>query len=135
VALEAAIGGVAAIALILAVRAVRFEPALVLAMVTLPLFYAAFALIDGNAMHALTEIAVGIPFLVGGVLLFRAGDRRLLTVAGAFWIAHGVFDVVRDGWLSNDGVPGWYPAFCLGVDVAIGAYLIVQSRQPVAAAS
>jgi len=134
VLLEIAVGLVGAIVTIAAARAVRGERILVLALIALPLVYAAFALIDGDAAKAGLEVAVGLPFIVAGGYLFRRESAVGLTqIAGAFWLAHGVFDVVRDDWIGNDGVPDWYPAVCLGFDLAVGGYLIVRGRRLVTA--
>ena len=130
---EIVIGVVAAAAMVVAVRAVHAERILLLALVSLPSIYAAFALVDGDSGKAGLELLVGLPFLVAGVALFLNRGRGVLAVAGAFWIAHGLFDVVREDWIGNDGVPGWYPAVCLGVDLVTGAYLLARSRQTSAA--
>ncbi len=127
--IEVAIGLCAAIAMIMGVRALRADRVLILALITLPSIYAAFALIDGDVKKAGLELLVGLPFLMAGVALFGRGTRLALGIAGAFWIAHGLFDAVREDWLGNDGVPGWYPAVCLGVDLATGAYLLLTSRR------
>ena len=48
---------------------------------------------------------------------------------GAFWILHGLYDLTHNQFLTNAGVPAWYPVFCFSVDVVVGAYLLWLSRR------
>jgi hypothetical protein len=46
-----------------------------------------------------------------------------LLVGMLLAMAVGVFDLVHAAVISNPGVPGWWPAFCLTYDVTAAAYL------------
>jgi hypothetical protein len=46
-------------------------------------------------------------------------------VRAAGLIGHGLFDFVHGHFISNPGVPAWWPGFCGTYDVVAGAYLAV----------
>jgi hypothetical protein len=82
-------------------------------------YYALFAVM-GASTHALVlESLAGAVFLAAAV----AGFKSSLWLVAAALAAHGVFDLVHGTVISNPGVPGWYPRFCLTFDVTIAAYL------------
>ena len=82
-------------------------------------YYALFAVM-GSSTHALTlEVLVGVVFLAVAVWGFKSS----LWLVVAALAAHGIFDVGHDTVISNPGMPGWWPQFCLTFDVAIAAYL------------
>jgi hypothetical protein len=99
-----------------------------LALLTLPALYAFFALRAGDQPVAVKEMIYGLPFLAAGLYFAFVSVRQSAVVVGSFWILHGLYDVTHDQFISNPGVPGWYPAFCFFVDVVIGAYLLWLSR-------
>jgi hypothetical protein len=37
--------------------------------------------------------------------------------------AHGIFDLAHAAFISNPGVPHWWPEFCLTYDVTAAVYL------------
>jgi hypothetical protein len=82
-------------------------------------YYALFAVM-GASTHALV-----LESLAGAVFLAAAasGFRSSLWVVVAALAAHGLFDLVHGRVISNPGVPGWWPQFCLTYDVAAAAYL------------
>ena len=81
--------------------------------------YALFAVM-GASTHALVlESLAGTGFLLVAVLGFRS-SLWLVAVALA---AHGIFDLVHGMVISNPGVPGWWPEFCLAYDVLAAGYL------------
>lgn len=114
--------GVLTIALARALGAQRWMFSL--GLLTLPSLYAAFALGAGDGAVAATEMTYGIPFVVSGLLFTFSSIRLSAPIVGAFWILHGVYDLVHARLLANPGVPAWYPAWCCAVDVVIGAYLV-----------
>ena len=88
-------------------------------MIVIACLYALFAVM-GASTHALVlESMVGAVFLAAAVLGFRSS----LWVVVAALAAHGILDLVHGGVISNPGVPGWWPAFCLTYDVTAAAYL------------
>ncbi len=65
--------------------------------------------------------AFGTVALVG--LLFSP----LVVALG--WVVHAAWDVVLHSGSGRPGiVPGWYPALCVGFDLALGAYLAISLR-------
>ena len=52
-----------------------------------------------------------------------AGFRSSLWIAAMALAAHGIFDVVHDRFVSNPGVPPWWPDFCMAFDLAAAGYL------------
>jgi hypothetical protein len=52
-----------------------------------------------------------------------AGFKSSLWIVVAAMAAHGVLDLGHDTIVSNPGVPGWWPEFCLTFDVTMAAYL------------
>ena len=100
-----------------------------LGLLTLPSLYASFALRIGEQPLVFKEMIYGIPFIVVGLVFALVSSRYSTAVVGAFWIIHGLYDVMHTQFFTNPGVPGWYPAFCFTVDVVIGAYLLWLSRR------
>ena len=98
-------------------------------LLTLPSLYASFALRAGERTVAVQEMIYGIPYVVAGLVFAFVSVRQSAVVVGAFWILHGLYDLTHDQFITNAGVPGWYPVFCFSVDVVIGAYLLWLSRR------
>lgn len=100
-----------------------------LGLLTLPSLYASFALHAGEQAVGVKEMVYGAPFLVVGLAFALINVRQSAVVVGAFWILHGLYDLTHNQFITNAGVPGWYPAFCFSVDVVIGAYVLWLSRR------
>lgn len=100
-----------------------------LGLLTLPSLYAFFALRVGDPAVGATEMIYGVPFIVAGLVFALVSVRHSATLVGTCWIFHGLYDLTHSQFLTNVGVPGWYPAFCFSVDVVIGAYLLWLSRK------
>jgi hypothetical protein len=82
-------------------------------------YYVLFAVM-GASTHALVlESLVGAVFLA----VAAAGFRWSLWVVVIALAAHGIFDLIHATVISNPGVPGWWPEFCLTYDVTAAAYL------------
>jgi hypothetical protein len=81
--------------------------------------YSLFAAIGGSTRALVVESMVGVGFIVLAVV----GFRKSLWVVAAALALHGVFDSVHGSFISNPGVPRWWPAFCLTYDVAAAGYL------------
>lgn len=99
-----------------------------LGLLTLPSLYAFFALQAGEQAVGVQEMIYGVPFVVVGLVFAFVSVRQSAVVVGAFWILHGLYDLTHSQFITNAGVPGWYPVFCFSVDVVIGAYLLWLSR-------
>jgi hypothetical protein len=93
-----------------------FYPVVTIVIAT---YYALFAVI-GASTHALVlESLVGAVFLAAAV----SGFRWSLWVVVVALVAHGIFDLMHGAFISNTGVPVWWPAFCLTYDLTAAAYL------------
>jgi hypothetical protein len=100
-----------------------------LGLLTLPSLYASFALRVGEPAVGVQEMIYGVPFLVVGLVFAFVGVRQSAVMVGAFWILHGLYDLMHSQLITNAGVPVWYPVFCFSVDVVVGAYLLWLSRR------
>jgi hypothetical protein len=82
-------------------------------------YYALFAVM-GASIHALIlESLVGTIFLAAAV----SGFKSSLWLVVAALASHGILDLGHGAVISNPGVPGWWPQFCLAFDVTLAAYL------------
>lgn len=93
-------------------------------------FYATVLVVVGS--YYLLFAAIGHDGLVPEALVFAgfAGMAVLGFRGNAWWLVaglalHGLFDFVRPDILTGNGVPGWWPTFCLGFDVAAAAILML----------
>jgi len=99
-------------------------------MVVIASYYALFAVIGGSLQALLVE-SIAIAAFVG---LTVVGFKRNLWLVVAALAAHGVFDFFHGHIVINDGVPVWWPMFCLAYDImaaACLAWLLKRSRVPV----
>lgn len=128
--IAAFVGVALGILVILSARVIRGERRLYsLGLLTLPCLYAFFALRAGDPAVAVKEMIYGLPFLAAGLIFAFVSVRQSAVLVGLLWILHGLYDLAHDRFISNPGVPGWYPAFCFSVDVVVGAYLLWLSRR------
>jgi len=82
-------------------------------------YYALFAVMAGST-HALLSEAVPIAvFLLAAVTSFK----KALWWAVIGLVGHGLFDLVHARFITNPGVPVWWPGWCMSYDVTAGAYL------------
>ena len=88
-------------------------------------YYLLFAVIGGSTAALWTELLLFAAFAAVAVLGFRFS----LWLAAAGLLAHGLMDFVHGSLVENPGVPAWWPAFCLGYDVAAAAFLAVLLRR------
>jgi hypothetical protein len=51
-----------------------------------------------------------------------------MTVVGGF-TAHAILDSVHSSVIVDPGVPSWWPAFCLAIDVVLAAGLAALTLQ------
>ena len=88
-------------------------------LMVIALLYALFAMIAGST-HALLLESLPIALFV---LAAVTGFKKQLWWVVAGLIGHGLFDFVHGHFISNPGVPLWWPGFCLTYDVVAGGYL------------
>jgi len=88
-------------------------------MIVIGSLYALFAVMGGSTHALVLESVAGAAFLGAAVLGFKSS----LWIVVAALAAHGAFDLTHGRFISNPGVPAWWPAFCLTYDVTAAAYL------------
>ena len=88
-------------------------------MIVIALLYALFAVIGASTNALVLELLVGVVFIVAAT----SGFRSSLWVVVVALAAYGVFDFVHRFFISNPGVPSWWPEFCLTYDVTAALYL------------
>jgi hypothetical protein len=127
---EALIGAAVGVLTIALARLIRGERWLyALGLLVLPGLYAFFALRAGEPSVGATEMIVGVPFVVAGLVFASVSIRHSAVVVGALWLLHGLYDLTHGQLFTNPGVPGWYPVFCFVVDAVVGSYLLWLSRR------
>src|SRR5688500_3466498 len=82
-------------------------------------YYVLFAVMGGSARAVVVESIVMTIFASIAVVGFRSS----LWLIAAALAGHGAFDFVHGRFVSNPGVPSWWPAFCLGFDVFLAVFL------------
>jgi hypothetical protein len=87
-------------------------------LVVVASYYDLFAVIGGGEALG-PETAVLAFFALASLV----GMRTNLWVVAAALAGHGVFDFYHGLLIANDGVPAWWPMFCLSFDVLAAAYL------------
>lgn len=127
---EALIGAAVGVLTIALARLIRGQRWLYsLGLLTLPGLYALFALQAGEPAVSAQEMLYGIPFFVAGLVFALVSIRQSAVAVGAFWILHGLYDLVHSRLLTNAGVPSWYPVWCFSVDLVVGSYVLWLSRR------
>ena len=87
-------------------------------LIVIASYYILFAFIYGEGV--ITEVIVATIFLLAALV----GALYLPIITGIGIIVHGVFDLIYPIVINNGGVPSWWPAFCAGVDITLGAWVI-----------
>ena len=90
-------------------------------LIVIAAYYVLFAVMSGSRAALAVEGLIFAGFAGVAVLGFRVS----LWIAAAGLLAHGLMDFVHGSLVDNPGVPGWWPAFCFGYDVAAAAFLAV----------
>ena len=98
-------------------------------LIVIALLYALFAILGGSTHALLLELLPGALFVIAAV----TGFKKTLWWAVAGLIGHGLFDYVHGHFISNPGVPPYWPGFCGTYDVVAGGYLafLLRRRKPV----
>jgi hypothetical protein len=88
-------------------------------LIVIALLYVLFAIMAGSTHALLVELLPSALFVIAAV----AGFKTQLWWVVAGLIGHGLFDFVHAHFISNPGVPVFWPGFCGTYDVIAGAYL------------
>jgi hypothetical protein len=89
-------------------------------MIVIAVVYILFAAMGASNDVLLRESMFASAFIFVAAVGFKT---TLWWVAGAL-AAHGVFDFTHAAFVTNPGVPAWWPAFCATYDVTAAAYLV-----------
>ena len=98
-------------------------------LIVIASYYLLFAVIGGSTRALAVEAAAMAVFVTIAV----AGHRlnQWLVVGGI--AAHALFDFFVHPFITNPGVPAWWPGFCGSIDLALavlfGAVLMQRGKQ------
>lgn len=95
-----------------------------LALIVIASYYDLFAVMGGDRSDLVEETIAFALFASAAAVGFRAS----LWLVAAALAAHGVFDFFHHRIVPNEGVPLWWPAFCLAYDVAAAGCLAILLR-------
>lgn len=115
------VGAILAIAIAVLARILKFDKE--------PGFYSTVLIVVASYYVLFAFIAresIGIELLVAGVFsaVAIAGALRWPILLGLGILIHGLFDFAHSSLIDNSGVPLWWPAFCAGVDIVLGIWVI-----------
>ena len=88
-------------------------------MIVIAILYGLFAVMGGSSQALVLELLVGGGFIAAAVV----GFRWSLWVVAVALAAHGIFDFTHGIFISNPGVPTFWPEFCSTYDIVAAAYL------------
>lgn len=87
-------------------------------LIVIATYYVLFSFISFEAI--VVEIVVASCFS----LIALAGALRWPILLGIGISMHGVFDFTHMHFITNSGVPEWWPLFCAGFDIVLGCWVI-----------
>ncbi|MEM1043596.1 MAG: hypothetical protein AAGI91_13315 [Bacteroidota bacterium] len=89
-------------------------------LAVIALLYVLFGVESGAPAVVSAESVVAFAFVAVAVLAVRRRSALLLAAGLAL---HGLWDLAHPALLpASDAVPGWWPAFCFGVDLPLAAW-------------
>lgn len=88
-------------------------------LIVIASYYGLFAILGGSMRALGLEVVVFLAFTAAAVAGFAV---NLWWVVAAI-AAHGASDSFHLQLIENPGVPAWWPAFCLAIDVCLAACL------------
>jgi len=89
-------------------------------LVIIASYYILFAILGDSPTALVGETAIATMFWVVAVF----GGLRSPLLVGIGIAAHGVLDLVHHVIIQNPGLPPWWPAFCMSVDILLGLWVI-----------
>lgn len=119
------IGVILAVVLAVTARVTRFDvdrSYYATVLIVIASYYVLFAFMAGEAI--IIETLAATAFLV----IAMVGAYRWAPLIGIGILLHGIFDFVHPHIVQNTGVPLWWPAFCGGVDIVLGSWVIYLSQ-------
>jgi len=88
-------------------------------------YYDLFAVMGGSRADLVQE-TIAFAFFAGAAVL---GFRTSLWIVAAALALHGIFDFFHHAMIANNGVPRWWPGFCLSYDLTAATCLAVIVRR------
>ena len=82
-------------------------------------YYILFAVMGSSTTVLAQECVAAAAFLAVAVI----GFKKSLWLAAAALAGHGIFDLFHHLLIQNQGVPTWWPGFCMSFDVLAGGLL------------
>jgi hypothetical protein len=119
--LAIAIGVVLAVFIALLSRLTHFErdrSYFAVILIAIATYYVLFACMANEAIMAEVFVASIFAFLA------ICGALRWPLLLGIGIFMHGIFDLVHNNFISNSGVPLWWPMFCASIDMVLGTWVI-----------
>lgn len=89
-------------------------------------YYVLFAAMAGPGILIGVETALSLAFVAAALV----GFRKSLWIVVLGLAAHGLFDMGHGFVVTNPGVPGWWPDFCMAYDLAAAAVLALRLWRP-----
>jgi hypothetical protein len=83
--------------------------------------YLGFAVADGRRSALLVQTGELLGFSALAALAVQRDSPGLLA---ASWLAHVIWDALHHRGRGPTRVPSWYPALCIGYDVAVATPLL-----------
>jgi hypothetical protein len=120
--MEYVIGVVLAVVACGAARLIGFDRERVFyptVLIVIATYYVLFAAMGADARALSLESFIASVFIVAAVIGFRS-NLWIVVVALA---SHGMFDGMHHHFLQNDGVPLWWPGFCMVFDIVAAIFL------------
>ena len=93
-------------------------------LVIIASYYVLFAVLGGSGHALVWELVIAVAFSTVAII----GALFFPTLVGTGIVAHGLFDIVHDVLIENAGVPVWWPIFCASIDVLLGIWVIILTR-------
>jgi hypothetical protein len=94
-------------------------------LIVIASYYVLFAVMGPSGTLGI-ETVIASAFLLIALLGFKT---NLWWIVAAL-IGHGVFDFSHHLFIQNNGVPQWWPGFCLAFDVIAGGWLALRLMRP-----
>lgn len=92
------------------------------ALIAIATYDVLFAVMGGSTSALLIESVLVTMFVAISLLGLRLSPWILV---GGF-AAHGLADLVHDGFSPEAGIPAWWPGFCCAFDIVMAAVLAVR---------
>ena len=92
-------------------------------LIVIAALYVLFAVLGADSSAAPTALAPELVTAALFVILAVCGFKKSLWYIAGGLVAHGLWDGVHADFISNAGVPSWWPGFCAAYDITAGVYL------------